>query len=519
MKKIIVPQESNGAIFKDNWKMCVGTGRLGLALQKEYLDTLSFVQKGIGFSYIRGHGLLHEDVGIYREDDVNGEAKPFYNFTYIDRIFDSFLERGLKPFVELGFMPEKLASGDQTIFYWKGNVTPPKDYDKWAELIKAVVRHFIARYGIEEVLKWPFEVWNEPNLTNFWKGADKQEYFKLYKVTATAVKEVESRLQVGGPAICGGADHWITDFLNFCHDENVPVDYVSRHAYTSSSPLSSTPHFMYQEIWDSDHMLNQFKNVREMIRISPFPDLPFHITEYNTSYHPLNPVHDTAFNAAYIARILSRGGEYVDSFSYWTFSDVFEEKDVPRAQFHGGFGLVALNDIPKPTYHTFAFFAKLGAEQLYRDDNLLITRRKDGSITLVAWNAVNPKKNDAVNGVEMASETGEAKTACEDIEIELNIPFCSKEVFVKKQTVNEEHANPLKTWMQMGRPRFPDKSTVATLQQAALPLLSTGRQQVDKGVLKLKVILTKNEVSLIELYDVNDESDTYIGLNDSYIGY
>jgi xylan 1,4-beta-xylosidase len=525
MKKIIVPQESNGAVFNDNWKMCVGTGRLGLALQKEYMDTLALVQKDIGFSYIRGHGLLHEDVGIYREDVVNGETKPFYNFTYIDRIFDSFLEHGIKPFVELGFMPEKLASGDQTIFYWKGNVTPPKDYDKWAELIKAVVRHFIARYGIEEVLEWPFEVWNEPNMQSFWKDADEQEYFRLYKVSAEAVKEVESRLQVGGPAICGGSDHWITDFLNFCHDENVPVDYVSRHAYTSSSPKSSTPHFVYQDIWESDYMLNEFSKVRKMIKNSPFPDLPFHITEYNTSWHPLNPVHDTVFNAAYMARILSRGGDYVDSFSYWTFSDVFEERDVPRAQFHGGFGLVALNGIPKPTYHSFSFFAKLGAEQLYRDDNLLVTRRTDGSVALVAWNAVNPKKADATGdeggtkGAGTADETNGVKKVCEDIEIELDIPFTNKEVFLKKQTVNEEHANPLKTWMQMGRPRFPDKGMIATLRQAAQPLLATGRRQTDNGMLRLKVFLTKNELSLIELFGVNDETDTYIGLDDSYIGY
>ncbi len=517
MKRITIPKESYGAVFKDNWKMCVGTGRLGLALQKEYMDTLAFVQKNIGFSFIRGHGLLHEDVGIYREDVVNGETKPFYNFTYIDRIFDSFLELGIKPFVELGFMPEKLASGDQTVFYWKGNVTPPKDYDKWAELIKAVVRHFIARYGMDEVLKWPFEVWNEPNLTGFWKDADEQEYFKLYKVTATAVKEVENRLQVGGPAVCGGSDHWITDFLNFCHAEGAPVDYVSRHAYTSSSPVSSTPHFIYQDIWDSDYMLSEFRKVREMIQNSPFPDLPFHITEYNTSWHPLNPVHDTAFNAAYIARILSCGGDHVDSFSYWTFSDVFEECDVPRAQFHGGFGLVALNSIPKPTYYTFSFFAKLGAEQLFRDDHLIVTRRKDGSIALVAWNAVNPKKTD--KDEDAVNETAGESTACENIEMELDIPMNAKEAFVKKQTVNEEHANPLKTWMQMGRPRFPDKSMISTLQQAAQPLLSTGRQQVENGVLRLKVILTKNEVSFFELCGVNDEADTYIGLDDSHIGY
>lgn len=528
MKSIKIKSGAVGTAFRDNWKQCIGTGRLGLALQKEYLDGLDYVQKHIGFSYVRGHGLLCDDVGIYREDKVDGEVSSFYNFTYIDRIFDSYLERGIKPFVELGFMPSKLASGDQAIFYWQGNTTPPKDYDKWADLIKAVVRHFISRYGEEEVLKWPFEVWNEPNLPGFWKGADMQEYFKLYKVTANAVKEVDARLQVGGPAICGGADHWITEFLDFCQRENVPLDFVSRHAYTSSQPISVTPHFMYQDIWSSDYMLSELKTVREMIDNSPYSDLPFHITEYNTSWHPLNPVHDTAFNGAYIARILSQCGDYVDMFSYWTFSDVFEEADVPRAQFHGGFGLVALNGIPKPTFHTFSFFSKLGQEQLYRDDNIIVTRRKDGSIAIAAWNPVVVERagadkdqvsQNATNSIDIYKY---AKIGVEDQEtrsFEIELPFDCEAVFMKRQTVNEEIGNPLMTWMQMGRPRYPNKDMIESLKQAAQPGTATCSLSADGGVVRFEIEMIKNEVTLIELTAVNDESGSYIGLDDSFIGY
>src|SRR5690606_35029128 len=144
--------------------------------------------------------------------------------------------------------PKQLASGTQTIFAWEGNVTPPKDYNKWSDLIKAVTSHFIERYGEDEVLTWPFEVWNEPNLVNFWEGADKEEYFKLYQVTAEAVKSVNPMLQVGGPAICGGSDEWITDFLNFCYENKVPVDFVSRHAYTSRQPHKKTSEYYYQEL-------------------------------------------------------------------------------------------------------------------------------------------------------------------------------------------------------------------------------------------------------------------------------
>ncbi|WP_078381652.1 GH39 family glycosyl hydrolase [Sutcliffiella halmapala] len=498
MKSIKV-QEETGTILNTNWNFCVGTGRLGLALQKEYLDHLKIVKEKIGFKYIRGHGLLSDDVGIYREIKVGEETKVFYNFTYIDRIFDSFLEIGIRPFIEFGFMPSQLASGDQTIFYWKGNVTPPKDYGKWKDLIVAVVSHFIERYGIDEVKTWPFEVWNEPNLTNFWEGANKEEYFKLYKVTANAVKEVNSELQVGGPAICGGADQWIVDFLQFCHTENVPVDFVSRHAYTSESPNKVTPDYYYQNLVDNTDMLHQFKVVKGLIKESPFPELPFHITEYNTSYSPINPVHDTPLNAAYLARILSEGGDYVDSFSYWTFSDVFEEADVPKAQFHGGFGLMALNEIPKPTFHLFAFFHQLGETQVYRDEQVLVTKRKDGTVVLVAWNEVLEKGE----GFER--------------ELRLELPVASGNVFIKRQTVDEQHANPWRVWQEMGRPRFPDKNSVETLKQAAKPKLSTWKDTAENGIIDLTITLTKNEITLIEIIPVKDETNTYFGLDDSLI--
>lgn len=498
MKNIQVSEVSVAA-FHSNWKYCVGTGRLALALQQEYLDHLKLVQEAVGFQYIRGHGLLHDDVGIYREVCINGKMKAFYNFTYIDRIFDSYLKLGLRPFVELGFMPKPLASGEQTIFYWNGNVTPPADYEKWRALITAVVTHFVDRYGIEEVLQWPFEVWNEPNLTNFWKDADQAEYFKLYQVTAEAVKSVHSDLQVGGPAICGGADHWITDFLNFCHVQQVPVDFVSRHAYTSAAPNKTTFEYYYQELYEPEFMLNEFKRVRTMIDESPLPHLPFHITEYNTSYNPTNPVHDTALNAAYLARILSEGGDYVDSFSYWTFSDVFEESDVPKSLFHGGFGMVALHGIPKPTYHLFAFFNALGEEVLYRDAQVLVTRRKDGTLALVAWNLV--------------MEPGEGFVT----DLLLRLPIAGEAAFVKRQTVDEQHGNAWNTWRQLGRPRFPKPHEAATLRQAAQPQLRTARMDIKNGELMLELSLTKNEVTLLELFPIRDETASYVGLDDSLI--
>lgn len=277
----------------------------------------------------------------------------------------------------------------------------------------------------------------------------------------------------------------------------MPVDFVSRHAYTSKRPHKKTFEYYYQELEPPEDMLEQFKTVRALIRQSPFPHLPFHITEYNTSYSPINPIHDTALNAAYIARILSEGGDYVDSFSYWTFSDVFEEMDVPKALFHGGFGLVALHSIPKPTFHAFTFFNALGEELLYRDSEMIVTRRKDGSIAVVLWNLV--------------MEKGEGFTK----EVQLDIPVPFSDVFIKRQTVNEKYGNPWVVWKQMGRPRFPSRQAVETLRQVAQPHVTTEQRKTTDGIIRLPIVLTKNEVTLIEIEQIHDETSTYVGLDDS----
>jgi xylan 1,4-beta-xylosidase len=251
-KTVRVP--SSGRPFKNNATYCVGSGRMGLALQKEYTDHLKIVQEAIGFRYIRGHGLFCDDVGIYREYEMDGKTYPFYNFTYLDRIIDSYLEHGIRPFLELGFMPEKLKSGDRTIFYWKGNVTPPASYEKWAELVKRTLEHFIQRYGRDEVLTWPLEVWNEPNIP-FWAGT-MEEYFKLYDYTARAAKEVDEGFQIGGPAICGvETEKWLRSFFEHCIKNKTPLDFITRHCYTANQPTAQG-HYFYHTMRDPGVMMN-----------------------------------------------------------------------------------------------------------------------------------------------------------------------------------------------------------------------------------------------------------------------
>ncbi len=484
--------------FRNNVDYCVGTGKMGLALHKEYYDQLAFVQKTIGFSFIRGHGLFCDDVAIYQEyTDADGQTHAEYNFTYLDRVIDSYIELGIRPFLELGFMPERLASGTQTIFYWKGNVTPPKEYADWCALVQATLHHLLDRYG-NEVLDWPIEVWNEPNLPGFWKHADMQEYFRLYEHTVACIKALNPAFRVGGPAICGGADEvWMKGFLSHCSENRIMLDFITRHHYTTHFP-EREGHYQYVELYDSEYAFSTLKDCRAIIESYPeYKDLPFYITEFNSSYVPNAPLHDTNENAAYLARMLSEIGDYCTGYSYWTFGDVFEEQGVPYTPFHGGFGLVANGIIPKPTFHTFAFFKHLKGEGLYRDNDTVLVTMADGSIRGIVWNLTRESKQNVLT-----------KT--------FDIDVAAGEYFLLQKLVDEDICNPLKVWHHMGEPANPTREQIELLREAAAPQVITARICAPDGRARLVFSLKKNAVLYFELRTskmTTDRGFHYLGAN------
>ncbi|MDF2908914.1 MAG: Beta-xylosidase [Herbinix sp.] len=482
--------KDSAAPFNNNATFCIGTGRMGLALQKAYHDQLALVQDDIRFSHIRGHGLFCDDMAIYQVYEEDGQQKVEYNFTYLDMVFDDYLSLGLKPFIELGFMPYKLASGDQTIFYWKGNVTPPSDYEKWANLIIATIAHWFERYGTEEVLTWPFEVWNEPNLRGFWKDADMAEYFKLYEVSAKAVKEADPRLRVGGPAICGVDDErWLREFLLHCQENKLPLDFVTRHAYATEMP-DHNGHYSYQRLRTPQVFLDELKVSRQIIDSFPeYAGMEMHITEFNTSYTPLNPIHDTNLNAAYIARLLSEMGDTSASYSYWTFGDIFEEAGVAFTPFSGCFGLVANGMIRKPTYWAFSFYHKLGNHAIAREENFILTKEKDGSLQGIAWNPVEDASED------------------DELMVTINLPIDNGDYAVISQLVDETTCNPLKTWMNIGSPSNPSKEELKLLRSCDQPQIRTEKFSIDNQVLSLPLTLSRNALLYFKIQPIKPSLD------------
>ncbi|MFB9841279.1 GH39 family glycosyl hydrolase [Mucilaginibacter ginsenosidivorans] len=378
-----LPQSSN---------LCVGAGRANEGLRADWQRQLKMVHDECGFRYIRFHGLLSDDMGVYFED----KGKPVYNWQYIDELFDFLLRIKMKPFVEVGFMPGWLASGSNTIFWWRGNVTPPNNYQKWDDLIKAMVKHWVQRYGEDEVANWYFEIWNEPNLKGGFFTGDQQDYFKLYRETAIAIKSVSKKFRVGGPATAGNA--WVPEMINFCQQNSAPIDFISTHDYgVKQGFLDANGQGGTVIDRDRNVISNHMKGTRQTIRSSALSNLELHYTEWSASYSPADPIHDSYHEAAYILNTVKQAAPYINSMSYWTFTDIFEEAGPRSTPFHGGFGLVNYEDLKKPAYYAFKYLNQLGKTELKTADSSAIICKDKNGVQALLWNFTIDHPGDSVH--------------------------------------------------------------------------------------------------------------------------
>src|SRR5215469_5561356 len=430
--------------FPHFWDQMFGSGRAILTLRESYRRDLREVKSVTGFRYVRFHDILDDDIGVY-DEDKNGN--PVYNFSYVDQIYDGLLANGVKPFVELSFMPKKLAAQPNALhaFWYKQNVSPPRDYERWGDLVEAFTRHLVERYGIDEVATWYFEVWNEPNI-DFWVGDPKQPtYFELYDHAALAIKKVSPRLRVGGPATAQAA--WADAFINHCAENHVPVDFVSTHVYGNDSAKDV---FGTNEVIPRDQMVcRAVRKVHDQIKASSLPSLPLIWSEFNASYANEPDVTDAAYMGPWLADTIRQCDGLVDLMSYWSFSDVFDEQGVVKTPFYGGYGLIAVDHIPKPAFAAFELLHQLGDQRLALDSNsALLTRRKDGTLVMAVWNYAPPDK------------PGTART--------VNLEFKgTKASHASIWRVDPAHGDVHSAYRKMGSPRYPTPAQVEQLRKAA----------------------------------------------------
>lgn len=455
------------------WEHTVGSDHASVALRADWQRQLQQCHQELGFRYVRFHGLLSDDMGtLVRENN-----KLLYSFFNIDQVFDFLLSIGMKPFVELSFMPTAIASGTRTVFHYKANVTPPKDYKQWATLINRLAAHWVQRYGLREVRDWFFEVWNEPNLRSFWTGTQR-DYFKLYRYTAEAIKNVDASLRVGGPATA--RSEWIEDFVEFCERNKVPADFISTHQYPTDGLER-----------EGNTELQLFKSQRGIMRERAQDTRryaggrPVYYTEWNSSANSRDPLHDEPYAAAFAVSTILEARGLVEGYSFWTFSDIFEERKFESLPFHGGFGLLTLHGIPKPTYRAFELLHQLGERQSLVDglhetvDCSVI--QKDSEVTIVLTNHTTP-------GHSIETE-----------QLEITLSSANEPIAAHIQRIDAQHANSKRVWEEMGRPEYLQPREVQELEAASRLVRQKQSLSYKDNSIFLRLALPEHAVAFITI--------------------
>ncbi|HVQ93002.1 MAG TPA: hypothetical protein VMU51_18345 [Mycobacteriales bacterium] len=462
------------------WRPMVGAEHLshllctdrtgGRLIGAEVAEALRIARTELGVRTVRAHGILCDDLGVYRE--VGGE--PVYDFAAVDRVYDQVLAIGLRPVVELSFMPRDLAADPTaTVFSYGAIISPPRDWDRWADLIRTFTAHLVERYGLAEVRdRWSFEVWNEANLEVFWTGG-LADYLRLYEVTARAVKSVHAGLRVGGPS--SAAAGWVDELLGHAGDTGAPLDFISTHTY-GSPPL----------------------DLRPALARHGRPDAAIWWTEWGVTPQHFNPVNDGAFTAAFTARGMRSAAGRLAALAPWVVSDHFEELGRPPALLHGGFGLLSVGNLRKPKFWALAILNRLG------DQELAVELAGDGAGSLVeGWAGRDPSGRLALalwNGTLDQSKVDGA--ALLDRAVSVHFTGLTGPAYrLRHYRVDSAHSNLATRWAALGGGAWPDRAGWAALRSTdRLDELTPPQRVVPHGgTVQIDFDLPMPSVSLLEL--------------------
>lgn len=470
--------------LKHRWRRCFGQGRAAEVLREDFVEQLTKAKEALGFEYLRFHGLFHDELSVVTR---RKDGSLCFQWRMIDRIMDTLLRLGLRPFVELNPMPVALASGDQTIFQFKMNVTVPRDFDEWGQLVESFARHCVQRYGLHEVRHWYFEVWNEPNLAGFWSGT-RDEYWELYRQSALAVKRVERGLRIGGPATAQAM--WIPELIEYCESNDVPLDFVSTHSYQQDE-LTFYPNREGSPHAPADYLLDQFRRIRKEVAASSRPDLEIHWTEWNSISASAegkiswtsNPSTDALYCGSFVLHHCTRADELCDSLSWWSISDIFAEDGISPLPFSHTYGLFTSNGLPKPSFHAFKWLGRMTGERLAAKpapDNPAcgsVFIRESGTIRALLW--YHPPVENAEGGW---SDT-----------IELELPG---ETLLTRAHLRAARGSAFESWQAMGCPPNLTRSQEEALDQAAQPHQSL--EKTSAGTCRIDFTLKPHEVLYLE---------------------
>jgi xylan 1,4-beta-xylosidase len=458
------------------WAECAGSDRAAITLRESWRHDLDRWHKEIGLKRVRCHGILNDELEVDSPSMLSrGSQVP--NFQDVDRVYDGFLEHGVSPFIELSFMPKRLASGDRVFGFYRGNVTPPASLDAWGDFIKAFAGHVVERYGVAAVRSWPFEVWNEPNLGPFWTGTQ-QQYFDLYKATAVALKSVDPALQVGGPATA--TTGWISDFLGYCSQNNAPIDFVSTHAYAGDN--QATLFADGARFPQYDVIPEAVRRARRTIDASAFAHRPLWLSEWSSD------------SPAIIAHVLTACLPHAHAMSHWVMSGTYEELGVANfllKEGDMGFSTI-IEGIAKPAFNTYKLLHALGPRRLAADGPALSSRRTDGSVATLVWNLADVKQPAGLPGQSLTrTVAGEPKR--------LRVEFAGMRPGsnARVRYVDWERGSPMPAWRAMGSPQYIKPAQIKLLRRSA-EIAPPQTMRLDSSS-KLTIDLPPEGVALIEI--------------------
>ncbi len=500
-----------------HWQFCVGSAHAPYALRKDYFEQLKKVHEELGIQRVRFHGIFCDDMHTcHKATDIL--PIPFGG-SYIEQSFrqcavayDNILAAGMKPFVELSFMPKHLAKKKtRGMFFYKPNISPPKDHKKWYRYVQDFLHFLVDRYGIDEIRSWYFEVWNEPDLRITFFAGNQKEYFQFYETTARAVKDVDASFIVGGPST--SASKWIGPFLQFCKENDVPLDFISTHQYAGDPlgglqqendtvnlklniPVGLTQrkkishdailplYRAFMGTVDANKTLHRDGFIRNAERVrQQAQHLPVLYTEWNMCANFSAPCNDTRMAAAYNIHAILGTQKSVDGSSVWCFSDLFEEFHPFPEEFHGGFGLLTQSGIPKPSYHALAFLKDIGDERIVLPQNgntdVAVFRKDKNLQVLLSKLAFTPTGNREVVTVKIECEAQPEK--------------------VTLRRIDEDHGNPLKIWEKCGAPTIPTPAQVQEIIDLSAIHPEAVEYSFDHSYLTFTVTLAENDIYFIEV--------------------
>jgi xylan 1,4-beta-xylosidase len=479
--------------FPKYWIRCIGSECGGFMLRHDLFEHFRMAKPVLPMEYVRFHGILTDNVGVAHR---NRKGKIEYTWYNLEKVYDQILDLGMRPFVEFSYMPEALARSNQHLFYYNANVTLPKKWSEWENLIEAVTRRIVKRYGRTEARHWYYEVWNEPNLPKWFFAGTQKDYFRLYDHAVAAVKKVDPHLRVGGPATA--CAEWVGEFIEHCRTENFahpgrkgsPADFVSYHLYPTDPFFMKKEsmqvewmgeEFFRESIWHNRHIVDKY---REM-------GLEIHMTEWSCSSGTREPMHDTPAGAAFAVKAIQEVAGAVDTFSWWTLSDIFCEGGLPPAPFHGGFGLLNTDGLKKPTWYAFQALQELGTDLLAQPAStpdhsfgLIPTKCADGTARLLAWAFHFPKS---------------PKPPLRTVELDLRglLPH-AKRVSVEHYRIDEGHTNIQSEWVKLGKPDSLTREQASGLRgKNGFDLLEQRDIPVRNGMAKYSFKMPLNGVSYL----------------------